>query len=951
MARTVKGARDDIKQALIGLSTELPVSFSALADIAALGGQLGIGKSGIIDFTKTVAMLTATTNLTAEAAGTALGRFQALLDVPSSEFENLASAILRVGVNSVATESQIVTIATRIAGISKVAGLAYPDVIALAGALASVGVQPYAAQGTVIRLFTQIGQAADAGGAKLDTFAKIAGVSSDEFAKAYGTKKFGPILEDLILGLGDVDRNGGSASKALAELGINGSTDIKTLTQLAAASDTVKRAFIDAALGARDNTTLLNQFGKIADTTASRIKILGNTFQAFLNALGSGSGGPINYVVAQLTDFLKTLTDIAKNPVGAWAVGIATAFAVLSGVLLLLAAGAARGAASLIAMIQALRGVNEQAGASLGLLGALTTELTLIGPAGATAAKGLNAVVSAGKLLGKGLLIGLIAEGIVHAGAATMDWLNGLTGATIQANDLGKALSKSNFKDIDQLFGKKGSFQLFGGLGNIKNLTNPITSLLADITNTDFGKTVNLFSGGLLDAQGIGKTRENLNQLDTALSKMGKNGGALEAAAAFDHLKGSLQAQGATTAEILTQLPKYNAFLKEQAKAAAEVDKSNRLLTSGQVEQIDIVKTLTTLTGLNSKEQDKFGASYAKSVGSLTGFNEIVKQVQASQQAAADAQAKLTGKDASKFYDGQSVSLDQFTKQLQTNNDAQQTWAANLIRLSNEAGTGAANEFIQAGYSAVNSSILQQLVDATPEQRDAYIAAQQEAANLSSQATAQALLASGSIVTAAGDVIGQDTANKLAEGLRLGLPVEQLMHDLNLRFQGNPITPAVNTAPAQGAIDQFYNQNNGKVLHWTVATNAAGPRFTGITGGANGGYFDGMNFNNGFSKGGYTGAGPKYSVAGVVHRGEYVVPKQYVNQNTGRPNLDALGKQLRGYAGGGYVTPAPSSTAGISPRQMSAGGAPINVTLLLDGQVLTTVVNANNTQSGLRGAN
>lgn len=40
-----------------------------------------------------------------------------------------------------------------------------------------------------------------------------------------------------------------------------------------------------------------------------------------------------------------------------------------------------------------------------------------------------------------------------------------------------------------------------------------------------------------------------------------------------------------------------------------------------------------------------------------------------------------------------------------------------------------------------------------------------------------------------------------------------------------------------------------------------------------------------FATGGFTGRGGKYEPAGIVHKGEYVVPKQYVNQSTGLPNM------------------------------------------------------------------
>jgi hypothetical protein len=44
----------------------------------------------------------------------------------------------------------------------------------------------------------------------------------------------------------------------------------------------------------------------------------------------------------------------------------------------------------------------------------------------------------------------------------------------------------------------------------------------------------------------------------------------------------------------------------------------------------------------------------------------------------------------------------------------------------------------------------------------------------------------------------------------------------------------------------------------------------------------------GFSSGGFTGRGGVDEPAGIVHRGEYVLPQRLVNQSTGLPDLDAL---------------------------------------------------------------
>lgn len=57
----------------------------------------------------------------------------------------------------------------------------------------------------------------------------------------------------------------------------------------------------------------------------------------------------------------------------------------------------------------------------------------------------------------------------------------------------------------------------------------------------------------------------------------------------------------------------------------------------------------------------------------------------------------------------------------------------------------------------------------------------------------------------------------------------------------------------------------------------------------------------GVADGGYTGPGAKYEPAGVVHRGEYVMPREVV-QRVGVDNLAGLhSAALKGYADGGLV--------------------------------------------------
>lgn len=76
-----------------------------------------------------------------------------------------------------------------------------------------------------------------------------------------------------------------------------------------------------------------------------------------------------------------------------------------------------------------------------------------------------------------------------------------------------------------------------------------------------------------------------------------------------------------------------------------------------------------------------------------------------------------------------------------------------------------------------------------------------------------------------------------------------------------------------------------------------------------------------FSEGGFTGHGRKNDLAGVVHKGEYVISKAATSA-IGVGNLEALHKSaLRGYSGGGLVTGA--ARASSLPMVPSGVAAPI----------------------------
>ena len=928
VVRTVKGAGNDIKGELISLSQNIPVSFKDLAGIAALGGQLGIGKSGIVDFTSVVAKLTATTNLTSEAAGTALGRFQALLGVPSSQFEALASSILKVGVTSVATETQIVGISTQISGISRLAGLTAPQVIGLAGALASVGAAPELSRGTITRTFALINNAVHGTSDTLDGFAKLAGVSSEEFRKAFGTDKFSPIFTSLVKGLGDTGRTGGDAVKALNDLGIRSVRDVPLLLRLSKASQETAGSIGLLAQLQRDSqaaftssTELNKQYGIIAETTSSKVKELVNGFAAFFNSIGSAQQGPLNNLVTSLGDFLKTITSIAGTESGQTFLTIASVIGILVGVLALLVAGAARGAASLLGLTQSLIGLNINGALSNGVLLGIAAELRAVGGVGAAAAVGVTIFSKALSLLlpitlalGAAYGIFAIAGGIAKSNDAALNSninFKKLTGSTKEATTaLNDYLKRAGVTGDSTTVGRN----IIGARLDVNSKANndPLVQAAKRVVRSQspVDSAVDNFSSGFLGRNsGITQSTEAIGKLDAAFAGLVKNGNSRKASDLFVEILDRAAKGGVNVSEFSDKFVKYGSAVNKARAEAIELAAATAEVNSGLASQQSIISVLTNLTNMSGKEQAKFADSYQKSIAPLTGFNNIVGEVQAQLNEAAAAAALKSSKSPKSYYDGIAVSLSQFTTQLETNNAAQKVWGENITIVAAKYGPAAANSFIQAGYTAVNSSILKQLVDATPAQGAKYAAAMQEQSELAGLATAQGILASGYIINAAGTSVAADTGKRFAEMISAGIGVPEAMKALGLKVAGQKqpvITPLIDMAPSQNAINSLISYNNGRRITLNVATDSLAISAGPIKRAAGGPVWG-------------AGTGTSDSIAAMLSNGEYVIKAASVRKY-GSGLFDSLNRGVARFANGGQVGPvaAPTPQSGISVVALSA---------------------------------
>lgn len=321
---SMRETRDSIRRNLQEISQSTPISWKEITDIATLGGQLGIATDYITEFTEVTAKFAATTNLTVQGAATAFGRLNQLIRGVDGNFQGLGSAILAVGVSSVATESEIVNVSTQIASMGNLAGLTAAEIVGLSGAMASLGIRPELARGTITRLFSQIGKSAADGGYNIQEFGRLTGRTAEEFVRDWETRP-GEVLQDFFEG---INNEGPRAERTLRQLGITSVRDIPSILRLAQNTDEVRRIIALSSDEYAKANKVAEQYGIISGTTAEQINRLGQNFELLQAAIGD-SVGPLALLFQFINNVVQGMTRLVQTPVGQFLSAIAIILALV----------------------------------------------------------------------------------------------------------------------------------------------------------------------------------------------------------------------------------------------------------------------------------------------------------------------------------------------------------------------------------------------------------------------------------------------------------------------------------------------------------------------------------------------------------------------------------------------------------------------------------------------
>ena len=293
-----------LKDSLQDMSGQMPVAATELAGIAEAAGQLGIENQNILGFTDTIAKLGSATNLAYEEGATSLAQFANITQMAQTDFENLGSVIVELGNNLATTEADIVNMAQRLAATGSMMGLTEAQIMGLSGAMASVGIEAEAGGTAMSTSLKKIDAAVRDSGSELESYAKISGMTAEEFATAWSESPE-VAISSFIEGLGDMIDKGEDANGALEALGITGIREVDTLLRLAGAGELTAESFAMASEAWAENTALSKEAETAWGSMAAQAQMLWNK----IVNLAEGFGERLAPSIERVMEFASGLLD------------------------------------------------------------------------------------------------------------------------------------------------------------------------------------------------------------------------------------------------------------------------------------------------------------------------------------------------------------------------------------------------------------------------------------------------------------------------------------------------------------------------------------------------------------------------------------------------------------------------------------------------------------------
>ncbi|ACU93993.1 phage tail tape measure protein, TP901 family [Cryptobacterium curtum DSM 15641] len=300
-----------LSQAARDMAKSKPVNVNDVNLIMELGGQLGVAQENLVKFADVVSDLDVSTDLGVEQASTQLAQFMNITGQSYDNVDRLGATLVALGNNSATTESAIMNMGMRIAGAGHQIGLTDDQILAVAASLSSVGIEAEAGGTAISTIMSNIDKEVATNGKHLEDWARVAGMSSEEFKAAWSSDALGT-LTTVFRQMGD---SGDNLNVVLDDLGITSLRQSDTMKRMSGAADLMAASVQTASQAWEENTALTNEASRRYETTESKIEVFKNK----LNDVGISLGGSFADALTGVLDAAEPLIDMLSRGAEAFA--------------------------------------------------------------------------------------------------------------------------------------------------------------------------------------------------------------------------------------------------------------------------------------------------------------------------------------------------------------------------------------------------------------------------------------------------------------------------------------------------------------------------------------------------------------------------------------------------------------------------------------------------------
>lgn len=301
-----------LKTELKGLALEIPLSTKELFGIGEAAGQLGIKVKSISAFTKVMANLGATTDLSAKEAAVSLAQLANITQMPQGQFDRLGSVVSGLGNKLATNEVKIVNMGLRLASAGKLIGLSEAQILGVAGALAALGLESQAGGTSFAELTRTIKREIGTSSEKIWGFAKISGLSIKQFEKLWKEDALGAITK-FAKGMSKLEDQNINTIQVLDAFGLQGRRVSDMLLRMAGSGDKFKDTIRDATKFWIENNATTDEAALRYKTAASRIFIFWNHVEQLSESFGQHLLPSVQKVTDFFLPMIKWLRDLSPE--------------------------------------------------------------------------------------------------------------------------------------------------------------------------------------------------------------------------------------------------------------------------------------------------------------------------------------------------------------------------------------------------------------------------------------------------------------------------------------------------------------------------------------------------------------------------------------------------------------------------------------------------------------